>query len=138
MRSSRAQSGDWSTSRRLMSCSRRRTATLAEHPRRRRSVGPGSRSRSPARRDTPVVTTPPQLVARPRVTIVQLPRETLNALAVGDLGRAQATSPVAITEWLGGDECRGIWQRRAQQTRDVPADLPWVTGIVRDEDTGLS
>jgi ribosomal-protein-alanine N-acetyltransferase len=85
------------------------------------------------------VTTPtPPLVHRPRVSIVQLPRETLDALAVGDLGRAVATSPVAISDWLAGEECRPIWQRRSRQTSLVPGDAPWVTGIVRDEDTGSS
>ena len=74
----------------------------------------------------------------PAVSIVQLSRETLDALADGDLERARATSPVELTDWLGGEECRGVWRRRSRQTAVVPADLPWVTGVVRDEQTGRS
>jgi RimJ/RimL family protein N-acetyltransferase len=72
----------------------------------------------------------------PRVTIVQLPRETLDALADGDLDRARATSPVEVSDWLGGPECAGVWRRRSRQTAVVPDDVPWVTGIVRDDATG--
>jgi RimJ/RimL family protein N-acetyltransferase len=74
----------------------------------------------------------------PRVSIVQLPGETLDALADGDLVRARATSPVEITDWLGGEECRGVWRRRSHQTAVIPADVPWVTGVVRDDDRGCS
>ena len=72
----------------------------------------------------------------PRVAIVQLPRETLDALADGDVDRARATSPVEITEWLGGEYCRGVWRLRSRQAAIFPGDVPWVTGVVRDEDTG--
>jgi [ribosomal protein S5]-alanine N-acetyltransferase len=72
----------------------------------------------------------------PRVTIVQLPRETLDALADGDLDRARATSPVEVSDWLGGPECAGVWRRRSRQTAVLPDDVPWVTGIVRDDATG--
>ena len=72
----------------------------------------------------------------PRVTIVQLPRETLDALADRDLDRARATSPVELSDWLGGPECAGVWRRRSRQTAVVPGDVPWVTGVVRDDATG--
>ena len=74
----------------------------------------------------------------PRVRIVPLPRETLDALADGDLERARATSPVEITDWLGGAGCRSVWRRRSRQTAVIPADVPWVTGVVRDEVSGRS
>ena len=45
----------------------------------------------------------------PRVSIVYLPRETLDALANRDVERARATSPVEISDWLG-------------------ARLPWTSG----------
>ena len=74
----------------------------------------------------------------PRVEIFHLTRETLDALADGDLGHARATAPVEITDWLGGEECVGVWRRRSRQTAISPSDLPWVTGVLRDDDTGRS
>jgi RimJ/RimL family protein N-acetyltransferase len=76
------------------------------------------------------------LVTGPQVTIVQLPRETLDALADGDLERARASSPVEISDWLGGPECVDVWRRRSRQTAVVPEDEAWVTGVVRDDATG--
>ena len=73
-----------------------------------------------------------------RVRIVQLAPETLAALGDGDGDRARRTAPVPLTEWLTGPECRGTWRYRAQQVRATPGDLPWVTGILRDEEAGLS
>ena len=34
------------------------------------------------------------------------------------------------------DERVGVWQRRAVQVIDVPEDLPWVTGVLVDDETG--
>ena len=72
----------------------------------------------------------------PRVRIVQLDGTTLAALAVGDLGRARTTSPVELTEWLVSPSCVGTWRFRARQAVETPQDLPWVTGVVLDEDSG--
>jgi RimJ/RimL family protein N-acetyltransferase len=72
----------------------------------------------------------------PRVSIVQLPRETLDALADRDVAQARATSPVEISDWLGGADCVDIWRLRSRQTAVVPDDVPWVTGVVRDDVTG--
>lgn len=70
----------------------------------------------------------------PRVQVVQLPAETLAALASGDLDAANATSPVLLTPWMVSDEAIGTWRYRATQVLDAPRDLAWVTGAVWDED----
>ncbi len=70
--------------------------------------------------------------------IVQLTPDTLEALAAGDLERARRTSPVPLTEWLAGSDCRSTWRYRAAQVRTTPADLPWVTGVLWSEDEQLA
>lgn len=71
-----------------------------------------------------------------RVRIVRLDAETLAALADGDLERAQVSSPVPLTPWLAGPESVGTWRFRARQAVESPADLPWVTGVLWDDDRG--
>lgn len=68
------------------------------------------------------------------VRIVQLDPATLHSLAEGDLAAAQATSPVPLTPWLVGPEAVGTWRFRARQAVESPQDLPWVTGVLWDED----
>jgi RimJ/RimL family protein N-acetyltransferase len=68
------------------------------------------------------------------VRIVQLPAETVIALAAGDLGLANATSPVPLTPYLVSAESLGTWAFRARQAVESPEDLPWVTGAIWDED----
>jgi ribosomal-protein-alanine N-acetyltransferase len=75
-------------------------------------------------------------VTRPDVRIVQLDPETLAALAVGDLERAQRTAPVELSPWLAGPESVSTWRFRAKQAVETPQDLPWVTGVLWDEATG--
>ncbi len=67
------------------------------------------------------------------VSIVQLDRLTLHALADGDLERARLTSPVPLSEWLVGAEAIGTWRMRAQQADESPQDLPWITGVLWDD-----
>ena len=69
-----------------------------------------------------------------RVRIVQLDAATLAALADGDLDRARLSSPVPLTPWLAGPESVGTWRFRARQAVATPDDLPWVTGVLWDED----
>jgi RimJ/RimL family protein N-acetyltransferase len=69
------------------------------------------------------------------VRIVQLDGATLAALADGDLERAQQTSPVTLSEWLAGPECQWTWRYRATQVAETPEDLPWVTGVLWDEES---
>lgn len=69
----------------------------------------------------------------PDVRIVQLDAPTLTALADGDLEHAERTSPVTLSEWLAGPECRRTWRYRAAQVAETPADLDWVTGVLWDD-----
>lgn len=78
--------------------------------------------------DTGAVTKPP------RVRIIQLDPATLTALAEGDLAEARRTSPVELTPWLAGSDCVSTWRFRARQAVETPDDLPWVTGILWDDD----
>ena len=66
--------------------------------------------------------------------IVQLDADTLHALADGDLDRARLTSPVPLSEWLVSPEAIGTWRFRARQADETPEDLPWVTGVLWDEE----
>ena len=74
----------------------------------------------------------------PRVEILQLDAAALRALADGDLARADATSPVPLTPYLAGPECRAVWAVRAGQVLDDPASAAWITGIVWDDDLRLA
>lgn len=75
----------------------------------------------------------------PRVTIVQLSPETLAALATGDLAAAAATSPpVPLSPYLASEPCLWTWGYRARQVLESPGDLPWVTGVIWDEDRSLA
>jgi [ribosomal protein S5]-alanine N-acetyltransferase len=70
------------------------------------------------------------------IRIEQLTPEALRALADGDLAAAQELVPVPLTPWLVSDHPRSVWRRRAEQVLETPADLPWVTGILVDAETG--
>ena len=71
-----------------------------------------------------------------RVRIVHLSPEALAALAALDLAAATELSGLALTPYVVSDERVGVWQRRATQVLDVPEDLPWVTGVLLDDETG--
>ncbi len=68
------------------------------------------------------------------VRIVHLPPEAIIALAAGDLSGAQAVSPVPLTEWQVSEGSVRTWQYRAVQAVESPEDLPWITGILWDEE----
>jgi RimJ/RimL family protein N-acetyltransferase len=74
----------------------------------------------------------------PPVQILQLDSAALRGLADGDLDAANATSPVPLTPYLAGPDCRGVWQVRAVQVVDEPASAAWVTGIVWDPERRLA
>jgi len=75
-------------------------------------------------------------VSSPRVRIEQLSAEALAALAAGDLAKAGEVSGLALTPYTVSDERIGVWRRRATQVVEVPEDLPWVTGVLVDDETG--
>lgn len=74
----------------------------------------------------------------PQVRIVHLSGPVFAALAEGDLAAAEAVSPVPLTAYLIGPECRGVWKRRRDQVAHTPGDAAWVTGVIRDEDRQLT
>ena len=68
------------------------------------------------------------------VRIVRLPPEAIIALAAGDLAAAKATSPVPLSAWMVSESSVRIWQYRAVQAVESPEDLPWITGVLWDDD----
>jgi RimJ/RimL family protein N-acetyltransferase len=73
-----------------------------------------------------------------RVRIVHLTGPVFRALAAGDLAAAEAVSPVPLSPYLAGPECRGVWGRRARQADEDPASPAWVTGVIVDAGRGLA
>ena len=74
----------------------------------------------------------------PRVEVLQLDAAALRGLADGDLAAADRTSPVPLTPYLAGEECRGVWEIRAVQIVEDPASAAWITGVVWDPDRRLA
>ena len=70
------------------------------------------------------------------VRIVHLSPEALAALAARDLDGATRADRAGPHGVLVSDERVGIWQRRAVQVIETPEDLPWVTGVLVDDETG--
>jgi RimJ/RimL family protein N-acetyltransferase len=75
-------------------------------------------------------------VSDPRVRIEQLAPEALAALAAGDLAAAIELTGLPLTPYLVSEDRIGVWQRRTTQVVETPQDLPWVTGLLVDEDSG--
>lgn len=69
----------------------------------------------------------------PNIRIVHLNGAAFRALAEGDVAAAEAVSPVALSPYLAGPECRGLWRMRSEQCDQDPSSAEWVTGIVWDE-----
>lgn len=74
----------------------------------------------------------------PRVRIVHLTGAVFDALAAGDLARADSCSPVALTAYFAGPDWRSTWTRRGEQARRDPASADWVTGVIWDEDRSVA
>jgi RimJ/RimL family protein N-acetyltransferase len=72
----------------------------------------------------------------PQVRIEHLSHEALAVLASGDLDAARAVTGRPLTPWQVSEGAVGTWRRRAVQVVQVPQDLPWVTGLLIDQDTG--
>jgi RimJ/RimL family protein N-acetyltransferase len=73
-------------------------------------------------------------VTAPRIRIVHLTGPAFRALADGDRQAAEKASPVPLSDYLAGPECRGTWARRSRQFDQDPATAAWVTGVIWDED----
>ena len=74
----------------------------------------------------------------PRVEVVHLDPAALRALADGDQAAAERTSPVPLSPYLAGPECRGVWEIRAVQAVEDPPSAAWVTGVVWDPERGIA
>jgi ribosomal-protein-alanine N-acetyltransferase len=70
----------------------------------------------------------------PTVRIIQLTPEAIAALAAGDLAAAEAFSPVPLSPWMVSESAVRTWQYRTRQAVDSPEDLPWITGVLWDEE----
>jgi len=73
----------------------------------------------------------------PRVRIVHLTGAVFDALAAGDLARADSRSPVRLTAYFAGPDWRSTWARRSEQARRDPGSTGWITGVIWDEDQSL-
>ena len=74
----------------------------------------------------------------PRVRIVHLSQPTHAALAASDLAEANRLTSVPLRRIFITEDFRSTFARRATQLLDQPADEPWVTGIIWDEDLGVA
>jgi RimJ/RimL family protein N-acetyltransferase len=74
----------------------------------------------------------------PTVRIVHLTGPVFHALARGDLAAANAASPVPLSGFLAGPECRGVWTLRAAQSDEDPDCAGWVTGIIWDAEKRMA
>jgi len=74
----------------------------------------------------------------PRVEIVQLDAAALRGLRDGDQEVAERTSPVPLSPYLAGPECRRVWEIRATQVVADPSSAAWVTGVVWDPERGVA
>jgi len=72
------------------------------------------------------------------VRIVRLAPPAIAALAAGDLATANAHSPVPLTPWLVSEACVGTWRFRTRQAVESPQDLPWITGVLWDDEAQLA
>ncbi|MFO6453719.1 MULTISPECIES: GNAT family N-acetyltransferase [unclassified Aeromicrobium] len=61
------------------------------------------------------------------LSLVQVPRDVLQALGRGDLESAGRLSDVGLTAYIAGPDCRWLWALRADQVARTPADHVWVT-----------
>ena len=72
------------------------------------------------------------------VRIVHLSQPAHAAIAAADLAEANRLSPVPLTPVFVTEAFRSTFARRATQLLEHPEDEPWVTGVIWDDDLGLS
>jgi ribosomal-protein-alanine N-acetyltransferase len=73
-------------------------------------------------------------MSKSSVRIVRLSPDAIAALAEGDLATADALSPVSLSPWLVSEGMVRTWQFRTQQAVESPEDLPWITGVLWDDE----
>jgi RimJ/RimL family protein N-acetyltransferase len=67
------------------------------------------------------------------VEVVALSGPVFTALAAGDV----TTAPVPLPAALAGPAEAPLWRMRARQVAADPSAVTWVTGVVRDLDSGV-
>ena len=72
----------------------------------------------------------------PDVEILQLPADTLHALAAGDVEGANRSAPVTLPAVFVDDDWIGTWRYRSAQVREDAAVGAWITGAVVDRRSG--
>lgn len=72
------------------------------------------------------------------IRVVHLNGAVFRALADGDRAAAEAVSPVPLSDYLAGPECRGLWLMRSRQYDEDPASAAWVTGVVWHDGRSLA
>jgi RimJ/RimL family protein N-acetyltransferase len=68
----------------------------------------------------------------PDIELVQLPAQTLHALAAGDLAAANSSSPVPLTAYFVRAEWHSVWVRRSAQVSQDPGCAAWITRAIFD------
>lgn len=71
------------------------------------------------------------------VRILQFTPSILEALAAGDLARANSECEVELPADFGDPGWAGLWRMRRDQVHDDPTSAAWVTGAIVDADHGL-
>ncbi|WP_369257709.1 GNAT family N-acetyltransferase [Geodermatophilus amargosae] len=72
-----------------------------------------------------------------RVEVLALSQPVFTALADGDLAAADAAAPVPLPPAFADHDWAPVWRMRAEQVAADPRVAAWVTGVVRDADSGL-
>jgi RimJ/RimL family protein N-acetyltransferase len=71
----------------------------------------------------------------PDIELVQLPAQTLHALAAGDLAAANSSSPIPLTAYFIRPEWHSVWVRRSVQIIQDPGCAGWITRAIFDTDS---
>jgi ribosomal-protein-alanine N-acetyltransferase len=77
-------------------------------------------------------------MSTPTVRIVRLSPDAIAALSEGDLATAEALSPVSLSPWMVSGSSVRTWQYRARQAVESPEDLPWITGVLWDDEAQVA
>jgi len=77
-------------------------------------------------------------MTRSGVRIVRLAPDAIAALADGDLATASALSPVPLSPWMVSESSVRTWRYRTQQAVESPEDLPWITGVLWDDEARVA
>jgi ribosomal-protein-alanine N-acetyltransferase len=72
------------------------------------------------------------------VRIIRLSPDAIAALAESDLAAANALAPVPLSPWMVSEGAVSTWRYRAKQAVETPEDLPWITGVLWDDEAQVA